>query len=186
MNSRAINIVLMVSILAAAFLFAIGYACEGVPSMSIEGACHTATGTDGAMNSLCLRTLHSSSPPDNKISTYAGAAARAAVLTCDSTAGAIQVMLNNGSIDRRHRLMWSGCMGDIRRAQQALGTVQDQVRRCLFAHIRQEYVEARAAIQHCTDKLASVGPTPVQLHYLVEDSRVRTVLAFRLAASLMP
>ena len=68
MNSRA-TILVLAPILAAALLFAAGDACEGVPSMSIEAACHSAASMDEAMHNLCLRTLHSSSPPDNKIST---------------------------------------------------------------------------------------------------------------------
>jgi len=69
MNSRATMMLALVSILAAALLFTVGDACEGVPSMSIEAACHSAASMDEAMHNLCLRTLHSSSPPDNKIST---------------------------------------------------------------------------------------------------------------------
>ncbi|KAG2583491.1 hypothetical protein PVAP13_6KG223100 [Panicum virgatum] len=94
-------------------------------------------------------------------------------------------MLNDGLIERRHRIMWSGCVGDLRRAQRALVTVQDQLHRCLFTHIRQSYEDANVAIRHCTDKLAFVGGTPVLLHHYVINSRDRTVLAFRLAASLL-
>jgi len=184
MNSRA-TILVLAPILAAALLFAAGDACEGVPSMTIEAACHAAAGTDSAMYDLCLQALHSSSLPDNKISTLAAAAAETAALVCDDTAGSIEVMLKDGLINRRHRIMWSGCVGDLRRAQRALATVEGQMRRCSFAHTRQEYVEASVAIRHCTDKLASVGPTPVRLQHSVVRSRESTVLASRLAASLM-
>ncbi|PVH36891.1 hypothetical protein PAHAL_6G191700 [Panicum hallii] len=137
------------------------------------------------MHDLCLQSMHSSSLPDHKISTLAGAAAETAALSCDDTAGSIQVMLNEGLISRRHRIMWSGSVGDLRRAQRALTTVEGQVHRCMFAHIRQEYVEASVAIRHCTDKLVPVGGTPVRLHHFVANSRDCTVLAFRMAASLM-
>lgn len=169
------------AILAAALVFANSDSCEGVPSKTVTDMCHTVAGSDPAMYSLCLETLRSSSlpKPNNKISTYASATAKAAAISCDSTASSIEEVLKKGLIGgSRHRLMWSGCVGDLRRAQQLLTTVQDKMHHCLFEEIKHEYVESRAMLEDCVEKLASVGPAPVRLHNSVKNTRDKTVLAF--------
>jgi pectinesterase inhibitor-like protein len=186
MNGRVTIILVLVPILAsAASLFAITNACEGVPSVPIEVACRKAAGRqhDEAMYMLCSETLNSM--PDNKISTYAAAAADKAAQSSNSTAGSIQAMLDEGSIEKSHVSMWSGCVADFQKAHQAMTTVKDQVQHCSFTNIKKEFMDARVAFKHCEKMLVTVGPTPEQLHNSVANSRKRIGLAFRLARPLM-
>jgi pectinesterase inhibitor-like protein len=185
MNSRVtVGFVLVPILASAASLFAITNACEGVPSVPIEAACRKASGRehDEAMYKLCSETLNSM--PDNKISTYAAAAADKAAQSSNSTASSIQAMLDKGSIEKSHISMWSGCVADFSKAQQHMTTVQDQVQHCSFAHINQEFVDARVAFRHCEKMLVTVGPTPAELHQSVANSRDRIALAFRLGHPL--
>jgi pectinesterase inhibitor-like protein len=185
MNSRATVVLVLVPILAsAASLFTITNACEGVPSVPIEAACRKASGRehDEAMYKLCSETLNSM--PDNKISTYAAAAADKAAQSSNSTVGSIKAMLDEGSIEKSHVSMWSGCVADYQKAHQAMTTVKDQVQRCSFADIKKEFMDARVAFEHCEKMLVTVGPKPEQLHNSVANSRKRIGLAFRLAHPL--
>nr|TKW09037.1 hypothetical protein SEVIR_6G064800v2 [Setaria viridis] len=180
---KAVVLVLAAS-LAAASLSGIGDACAGVPSMPIDTACRAAS-TGPAMYSLCMSILQSLPPSGGDLVTYAVGAAGAAALSCDTATRAGEGMLGDGSLPGELRDACSGCVADYGNARQAISGVADQLGRCEFAYLRQGYMDALAAVEDCTAKLGLAGGTSTPLYGMVVGSRDRTVIAFRLASSLM-
>lgn len=176
---------LAATLLVAASLFATGHGCEGAPSESIEDACHRAASPDRHMHEVCLTAMHTSSPPDSKVSTYAAIMVKEAAHYGEATANTINIMLQHRSnLTKRQWTMLSGCYGDLRRALQFLAAVVGQLHRCEFAHLRQGFTDAEVAMDHCTVKLVSIDRTSGHLQQLVIAAKSRAVLASVLGESL--
>ncbi|OEL14045.1 hypothetical protein BAE44_0024936 [Dichanthelium oligosanthes] len=140
--------------------------------MPVDAACRAAS-TGPAMFDLCMRILRSL-PPNSELVTYAVGAAGAAGLSCVSTMDAGKRMLGMGP---------SGCVADYSTTCRAISGAADQLGRCAFADLRQGYMDAMAAIEDCTAKLAEVGGTSTPFYGMVLGNWDRTVTVFRLATS---
>ncbi|KAL6659468.1 hypothetical protein ACP70R_003508 [Stipagrostis hirtigluma subsp. patula] len=187
MNKSALFVLAACLAAALLFVFAAGdhVACPGVPTESVDAACHGAS-TSSAMYDLCMRVL-STSPPTAEITAYAFVAAATAAESFASTVVAGDQMSRNGSLTGDLSDAWDKyCRGKYDMAYGVTGGAMAQLRRCDFLDLRQEYMDAIVAIEECTAKLLPAGGISTPLYGMVVGDRDRAVLAFRLALPLIP
>uniref|UniRef100_A0A0D9X4A6 Pectinesterase inhibitor domain-containing protein n=1 Tax=Leersia perrieri TaxID=77586 RepID=A0A0D9X4A6_9ORYZ len=158
--------------------------CPRAPRMTVDSACRKASSTEAAYE-MCKDALREIPNPQSghDATAYALAAARRAMASERGTAdAAFRLLMYNSSLSGDETYAYMECLKTYTTAAEAMGTVEERLRRCDFRGLGSVYLNGLIDVESCRNWVIKLPASPLYAMVLVDRNNFG--LAFSLGKLL--